>query len=33
LPRRCEGYQPDKGDPDQRTGTERWPGLIQKGGK
>ena len=28
LPRRCEGYSPRAGDPDRRTGRERWPGLI-----
>jgi len=27
LPRRCEGYAPKKGEPDQRSGKERWPGL------
>lgn len=27
LLRRCEGYRPDKTDPDQRTGMQRWPGL------
>jgi hypothetical protein len=26
-PRRCEGYQPKPGDPDQRPGQHRWPGL------
>jgi hypothetical protein len=31
LLRRCEGYQPGAGDPDRRTGRERWPDLIQKG--
>lgn len=25
IPRRCEGYRPTNGDPDQRSGTERWP--------
>jgi hypothetical protein len=25
IPRRCVAYQPMPGDPDQRTGTERWP--------
>ena len=24
---RCAGYQPNKNDPDQRSGLERWPGL------
>ncbi|MDI6745973.1 MAG: hypothetical protein QMD17_02400 [Rhodocyclaceae bacterium] len=33
LPRRCEGYAPGADDPDRRHGRERWPGLIQKGGK
>jgi hypothetical protein len=33
LPRRCEGYAPGADDPDKRHGRERWPGLIQKGGK
>lgn len=33
LPRRCEGYAPGPDDPDRRHGRERWPGLIQKGGK
>lgn len=27
LPRRCEGYIPKANDPDQRTGTQRWPTL------
>ena len=27
IPRRCEGYQPDRTDPDQRTGMQRWPFL------
>lgn len=27
IPRRCEGYAPKKGEPDQRSGKERWPGL------
>jgi len=26
--RRCEGYQPGPDDPDRRSGTERWPGLV-----
>lgn len=30
LPRRCEGYAPGPGEPDQRTGRERWPGLSAK---
>lgn len=30
LLRRCEAYRPDRMDPDQRTGLQRWPGLIQK---
>lgn len=25
--RRCEGYRPDRSDPDQRPGLQRWPGL------
>lgn len=29
LPRRCEGFAPVAGDPDQRPGRERWPELIQ----
>jgi len=29
---RCAGYVPLANDSDQRTGTERWPGLIQNGG-
>lgn len=33
LPRRCEGYMPGADDPDRRPGRERWPGLIEKGGK
>ena len=33
LPRRCEGYAPGATDTDRRPGRERWPGLIQKGGK
>jgi len=32
IPRRCEGYAPKAGDPDQRPGRERWPGLTIKGG-
>lgn len=28
CPRRCIGYAPKTNDPNQRTGTERWPGLI-----
>jgi hypothetical protein len=28
---RCVGYVPLANDLDQRTGAERWPGLIQKG--
>lgn len=30
LPQRCVGYLPKPGEPDQRTGRQRWPGLIQK---
>jgi hypothetical protein len=30
---RCVGYAPLADDSDQRTGAERWPGLIQKGGE
>lgn len=26
---RCEGYTPKAGDSDQRTGVERWPGLME----
>jgi len=26
---RCEGYLPKASDNDQRTGTERWPGLME----
>ncbi len=33
LPRRCEGYMPGVDDADRRSGRERWPGLIQKGGE
>ncbi len=33
LPQRCEGYAPGPADVDRRPGRERWPGLIQKGGK
>lgn len=29
LKRRCEAYRPHRMDPDQRTGTERWPGLLR----
>lgn len=29
LPRRCADYQPLPTDPDQRTGAERWPWMIQ----
>lgn len=25
--RRCEGFKPQPGDPDQRPGRDRWPGL------
>jgi hypothetical protein len=32
IPRRCEGYRPCPDDPDRRTGMERWPGLVKKGG-
>lgn len=28
---RCAGYSPNASDTDQRSGRERWPGLIQKG--
>lgn len=28
LPRRCEGFAPYGDSPDQRRGTERWPGLA-----
>lgn len=30
---RCAGYSPNASDSDQRSGRERWPGLIQKGGE
>jgi hypothetical protein len=30
---RCVGYVPGANDSDQRTGAERWPGLVQKGGE
>lgn len=30
LPQRCIGYLPKATESDQRTGRERWPGLIQK---
>lgn len=30
IPRRCEGYAPKAGDPDQRPGRERWPELSMK---
>jgi hypothetical protein len=33
LPRRCEGYMPGLDEADRRTGRERWPWLIQKGGE
>ena len=33
LLRRCEGYAPGADDPDRQQGRERWPGLIQNGGK
>ena len=29
--RRCLGYRPRHDDPDRRTGSERWPGLIWRG--
>lgn len=29
IPRRCELFKPRSGDPDQRTGAERWPMLTQ----
>ena len=28
--RRCEAYAPRPDDPDQRPGSERWPGLLSK---
>lgn len=28
LLRRCEGYRPLPDDPDQRSGWDRWPGLL-----
>jgi hypothetical protein len=30
---RCVGYAPLANDPNQRTGSERWPGLMQIGGE
>jgi hypothetical protein len=33
LPQRCIGYLPKATESDQRTGRERWPGLIQKESK
>jgi hypothetical protein len=30
---RCAGYLPNAIDTNQRPGSERWPGLIQKGGE
>ena len=33
LPQRCIGYLPKATETDQRTGRERWPGLIQKESK
>ena len=29
LPRRCEGYVPKSNDHDQRTGKQRWTGLVK----
>ena len=29
LPMRCVGFMPGAGDPDQRPGAERWPGLLE----
>lgn len=29
LPRRCGSYLPAADDPDQRSGSERWPGLTR----
>jgi len=31
LPRRCEGFQPQPGDPDQRLGREKWSFLMDWG--
>lgn len=28
IPFRCEWFQPKPGDPDQRTGAQRWPTLM-----
>lgn len=28
IPRRCTGFKPKVGNPDQRTGAQRWPGLL-----
>jgi len=33
LPQRCVAYIPKAGESDQRTGRQRWPGLIQKESK
>ena len=30
---RCVGYSPLANDPNQRTGAERWPGLMKIGGE
>jgi hypothetical protein len=30
VPKRCEGFTAKPDDPDQRSGCERWPGLIAK---
>ena len=32
IGRRCEYFRPLPGDPDQRTGRERWPMLLKTGG-
>ncbi len=31
LPRRCEGYLPNRNDADQRSGRERWPPIATAG--
>lgn len=30
LPRRCILYVPIPKEPDQRTGAERWPGMVEE---
>ncbi len=31
IPRRCDRFKPRRGDPDQRSGKERWPEPAKKG--